>query len=486
MRICKLLVVTSYLLLAPHLVLAQQFTQSSAAPLTQVGVGAAIDESGSGASIHILTWTTAGAPTSCTIALEMSSTAAGTFTPLGTPQNCALALHGSVSISGISPAFVRVNLQSLTGTMVSVSYTYTGMGTVTSAAFASASLWAKLDALRAVEALKHGIVTIQHCPMFSSAVGDSNAVPYPTDQEFQLYSEPFGSDLDIAASFGDTGANGIPSAQNTIQTEALGQIEFQSDHFFYNWKTCISHRPTLSFNGTVGLRPALVLENLSSTTTTIANPGARPMFQDAFGWSLGPRVNVATSHSSQLEAFATLGESYLISQVTSFKQGDNTVTATPVANKVGQSALYWESGLEWKLLNTDIVNAYINKTDILDPPFSVSFGYRHDGRFMQAGDLAGFSNPQAYMFFRFSVGLNKIINWNASTVEPGKGYTFKFGIDYEKPLGDSRMPTATRYYVSANFDIMHVFKPAAPAAPATPQPNVAPQPPPVARHSNFE
>jgi hypothetical protein len=204
------------------------------------------------------------------------------------------------------------------------------------------------------------------------------------------------------------------------------------------------------------------MENLSSTTATIAIPKNRPMFQDSFAWSLGPKMNFATSQMSQLAVFANLGEKYLISQVTSFKQGDDTITATPVSNNVGQSALYWETGVEWKYLNTNITNAYLNKTDILSPPFAIAVGYKHDSRFNGAGDLSGFSNPESRLFFRFTVGLNKIGNWGGDEVTPGKGYTFKFGVDYERPIGESRMPTATRYFVSANVDIMKVFKPSNP------------------------
>lgn len=281
-------------------------------------------------------------------------------------------------------------------------------------------------------------------------------------QEYGQYHEAFGANFNVAASFGDTGVGGVPSAQNGIQTEALGLIDFESEHFFYDYTKCLSRRPTLTFGGTVGLRPALVMENLSSATATIANPNNRPMFQNAFGWTLGPKLNIATSQMSQLDAFATLGENFLIDQVTSFKQGDNTVTATPVSNGVGRSATFWETGIEWKYLNTDVANAYLNKVDVLSPPFAVSVGYKHDSRFNVSGDLASFSDAERRLFFRFSVGLNKIANWGNDQVAPGKGYTFRFGIDYEKPIGSSKMPTATRYYVSANIDIIKVFKPQTP------------------------
>jgi hypothetical protein len=292
-----------------------------------------------------------------------------------------------------------------------------------------------------------------------SCVGVTGAPPQPSAQEFGQYYEPFGANFDLAASFGDTGANGIPSAQNSIQTQALGQVQFESEHFFYDYGKCLSRRPTFSYGGTVGLRPALVMENLTSTTATISNPNARPMFQEAFGWTLGPRLNFATSQMSQLALFANLGENYLISQVTSFKQGDDTVTATPVSNGVGQSAIFWETGIEWKYLNTDMATAYINKTDVLSPPFTIAVGYKNDGRFRQKGDLASFTDGEHRMFLRFSVGLNKILNWSGDQVAPGKGYTFKFGVDYERSIGTSKMPTSTRYYVSANVDLVKVFKP---------------------------
>jgi hypothetical protein len=297
------------------------------------------------------------------------------------------------------------------------------------------------------------------CPAGSQAAA-------PTPQDITAYVDKFGANLNVLGSFGDAGAKGIPSAQNSIQPEALGQVEFESEHFGFDWARCsnltISHRPTFSFGGKIGLVPALVMENLStSSTTPLMNPKNRPMFQDAFGWNLTARINVATSHFSQFDAFSTLGEDYLLSQVTSFKQGDDTITATPVSNNVGQSALYWETGVQWKYLNTDIINAYNNKTDILNPPFDISTGYRQDGRFKGVGDLAGFLNPEKYIFLRFTVGLDKIVNWSGDQVLPGKGYTFKFGIDYERPIGDGNMPTATRYYVSANIDVMKIFKPSA-------------------------
>lgn len=446
MKTLRLFCVLACLFALPQVVRAQYFEDSSPNPLTAPSTGNAVAENGQ-ATVHALKWDTAGSPKTCFIQITSDTDSDGSFGGAIGQQKLDCTKSGSYTIKGVTAAYVEVRLSDFKGVQGdSVSYKYVGIGP-------AAELWTFLDALRAVEAYRHGITSIDSCQ--GSVPGQT---PDLTDADFQLYDETFGASLDVAASFGDTGSNGIPSATNSIQTEPLGQLQFESEHFFYDWAQCVSHKPTLSFGGTVGLRPALVLENLTSTGT-ITNSSLRPMFQDAFGWSLGPKFNLATSRS-QFSMFATLGGNYLVSQVTSFKQGDDTVTATPISNSVGQSALFGETGIEWKLLNTNIVNAYINKTDALNPPFDVSVGFRDDARFRRAGDLPKtYADPQGFVFFRFEVGLNKISNYTGTQVNPGKGYTFKFGVDYEKPAHESRMPTATRYYVSANIDLMQLFKP---------------------------
>jgi hypothetical protein len=150
----------------------------------------------------------------------------------------------------------------------------------------------------------------------------------------QLY-QPFGAVFDLLGSFNDAGSGAYPAAQSGIQTEVLGKIEWASEH--YGYKNTLSGGSTIgyekkldfSFGGAIGIYPALVLENLSSTTTTILQPLARPMFQDAFQWEIGPRINRPLFLHGEASLFVNFGQNFLINQVTSFKQGDNTVTATP-------------------------------------------------------------------------------------------------------------------------------------------------------------
>ncbi|HXM21321.1 MAG TPA: hypothetical protein VN948_08670 [Terriglobales bacterium] len=279
----------------------------------------------------------------------------------------------------------------------------------------------------------------------------------------QLY-EPFGAVFDLLGSFSDAGSGAFPSAQSGIQTEALGRIEWESEHYGYENVTKGSSevdyvgKLDFSFGGAIGLYPALVLENLSSTTETIAQPLARPMFQDAFQWQVGPRLNYPLYSHGEATFFVNLGQNFLINQVTSFKEGDNTVTATPVSNGVGRTAAFGEAGFEAKILSSTIWQAHDNKYDNLRPLFLVATGVRKDTRLSGSGDLAGYDHAQDRLFFRLFINLTKIVAYN-DQVKKAAPASVRFGVDMDRGLISQRVPTATRFFVSADFNIMQVFKP---------------------------
>jgi hypothetical protein len=293
-------------------------------------------------------------------------------------------------------------------------------------------------------------------PLLAADIVSANAAD-------QLY-QPFGAVFDLLGSFSDAGSGAYPSAQSGIQTEALGQIEWESEH--YGYKNTVSNGTTIgfekkfdfSFGGGIGIYPALVLENLSSTTTTIAQPLARPMFQAAFKWEIGPRLNRPLFSHGEASAFANFGQNFLLDQVTSFKQGDNTVTATPVSNGVGRAAAFAEGGLEAKILSSTIWLAHDNKYDNLRPLFLVATGVRKDTRLSGSGDLGGYDHPQERLFFRFFINLTSITAYSDDVKKSAPG-SIRFGIDMDRGLLSQRVPTATRFFVSADFNIMQVFKP---------------------------
>jgi hypothetical protein len=275
--------------------------------------------------------------------------------------------------------------------------------------------------------------------------------------------EPFGAVFDVLGSFGDAGSDSVPSAQSGIQTQLFGAIKWESEHFGYEntvsaEQVGYKRKVDFSFSGEFGLYPALVLENLTSTTTTIAQPNARPMFQDAFHWTIGPNLNFLQFSHGESTAFVSFGQNFLINEVTSYKQGDNTVTATPVSNGVGRAAAFVEGGLQTKILANPIWVAHDDKISHLSPLFLVASGVRRDTRFSASGDLAGYDRPEERLFFRFYINLTKVVSYTDET-KPANPASVRFGVDLERPIFDQRVPTATRFFVSADLDIMKIFRP---------------------------
>lgn len=73
---------------------------------------------------HTLAWTTVATASTCTMQLEQSSTASGTYTLLGTAQTCTSS--GTYTVS-TSAAYVRVNITALTTTgSGTLTFFYTG------------------------------------------------------------------------------------------------------------------------------------------------------------------------------------------------------------------------------------------------------------------------------------------------------------------------------------------------------------------------
>jgi hypothetical protein len=274
--------------------------------------------------------------------------------------------------------------------------------------------------------------------------------------------QPFAAVFDILGSFGDAGSGSVPAAQSGIQTQLFGRIDWESEHYGYKNTADTSgivgfkSKWDFSYGGTLGLYPSLVLENLSSTGT-IANPKLRPMFQSAFQWKIGPHLNHPLFSHGEATTFIDFGQNFLIDQVTSFKQGDDTVTATPVTNSTGRAAAFVEGGIQARIYADPIWAAHDKKTT-LTPLFLISEGVRKDERFSASGDLAGFDRPRLRNFFQFFITLTKISKYS-DDIKSDPPASVRFGVDIDRPIIEDRIGTATRFFVSGNFDVMKIFRP---------------------------
>jgi hypothetical protein len=45
-----------------------------------------------------------------------------------------------------------------------------------------------------------------------------------------------------------------------------------------------------------------------------------------------------------------------------------------------------------------------------------------------------------------------------STGEAADPFTLKFGVDYDRPRHDARVPAATRYIISSDIDVMKLLR----------------------------
>jgi hypothetical protein len=316
-----------------------------------------------------------------------------------------------------------------------------------------------------LDALKQALQNPTHANAFDGTDLDPATVKLLAEAE-GIY-QTFGAVFTAYGAFGDGGTNAVPAAQSGFQTEAVADVAFESEHYGWNHLNANGdhrpHQPEFSFGGSVGLYPSVVMENLTVESGTLTNPSNRPMFQDALHWNLGPHIDIPLFAKGEANAYVDMGQNILVDSVTSFKQGDLTVTATPVSNGVGRSAFFGEFGAQLKLLDVDITQAHTDKTSALLPKFFLSGGYRRDNRFAQSGDLAKFDSPQDRVFFKFLVSLSKIFNPD-TTGKAAAPASFDFGVDYERPItsGSSSIPGATRVIVSADLDIMKLFRPAKP------------------------
>ena len=128
---------------------------------------------------------------------------------------------------------------------------------------------------------------------------------------------------------------------------------------------------------------------------------------------------------------------------------------------------FWESGLEWRWFDNPLHIVHYDQS-LLSPIFSVSAGYRRDNRFKRAGDdLGQYSDPSARYFFRFQIS-TKVVDQRQEG-EARKTFTFRFGVDHERPVSEKFVPAATKFSITSDIDLLNIFK-AGKDRPETPPP----------------
>jgi hypothetical protein len=268
---------------------------------------------------------------------------------------------------------------------------------------------------------------------------------------FDLFGAVFNSAFALAA----TGNGTVRSAQDAIEPQFRGTIDWESEHF--GGDTAKAQFFHFSFGGTFGYAPVMLMTDLQKNGT--AEPGApRPLFQQGLVWDITPRINskIPGYDQGEFSSFFRFGENWYTSEVSSFKAQDDTIVATVISNDVGRAASFWEVGEEFRLFKKTLPIVHAEKS-FVTPVFSVSGGFRHDGRFNRSGELATYDSPESRTFVRFLVTLTKLL-LPETPGQPTRTFDASFGVDYQRPLADSRIPAATRIIFKSDIDLIKLLQ----------------------------
>ena len=266
--------------------------------------------------------------------------------------------------------------------------------------------------------------------------------------------EPFGAVFNGALWLASTGNGSVRSAQDSIEPQFRGTIDWESEHF--NGDSGFGRYAHFSFGGTFGYAPIMVLTDLTKNGT--AETGSpRPLFQQGLVWDIAPRLNTRLYSSGEMSIFGRFGQTWYTSEVTSFKAGDDTIVATVIDNNVGRDATFWETGAEFRMFRKPLSIIHGEKSYVT-PTFSASGGFRDDSRFKRAGsEISGYDNPESRTFLRFLVSLDKIM-FPKTADQAQSTFSASFGVDYDRPLADDRIPATTRLIFKADVDLFKLFQ----------------------------
>lgn len=276
----------------------------------------------------------------------------------------------------------------------------------------------------------------------------------------QGLEEPFGALLDTGATFSATGNDEVPNARDSTDTEIRGTIRWESKHFRDDY----GRKWDWSFGGQIGFAPALTLVqvkrvdngNATSGTGNVVSPTPQALFRQAFVWDFGPRMNFPLRDGFEASVFTRVGQTRLWNATESFKRGSDSYVAEAVANRTGSAEAFYETGAELRLYDVPIDVAHHEKSYV-NPAFLLSGGFRLDNRFQRSGTVLGsYDRPRDRWFYRMTVNLNKVLQPRKQGQE-SETFAFRFSVDHDHSLFESRIPQGTRYTFSTGIDVVKLF-----------------------------
>ena len=276
--------------------------------------------------------------------------------------------------------------------------------------------------------------------------------------------EPLSAMLFTGATFGDaaktakkgTSSSATDDAKAASAPGPSAMIVFESPHFGED-------RPFplhVAFGGKVGFQQTMSMVKPEPGDKTAADAAPVADYKDSILWSTGMSVYGRTGGKAEGYARASIGGTR-VGDSRSVLEADNNrgFLAVPVDAGSQVSAARWEVGLGWNYYGRPMELTHLDKS-LLNPAFSVYGLWRKDRRFLQAGDLADFENPEARWAYGMSVNLRNLVTSDGDSVESLGGGTFDFGFTVEREFARGtglRIPDSTRYMIRGSVNILNAL-----------------------------
>lgn len=248
-------------------------------------------------------------------------------------------------------------------------------------------------------------------------------------------------------------------------TAGLGNIIWQSRHV--GDSTIRKWGLEISAGGRIGMQPVLSLvvpdaapatgtatsSSSGDAATTAPAVKATPsaVHQNAFVWTAGLQVHLPVSQlDSEFTLFGNLGSAVLTTSPKVLGTGMAAQLSLPLDAGTSRNAWRWESGIQFSVFDNELDQIHA-EGGMLTPQLLVAVAWRRDRRFADASD---FTSPADRLLFRFTLDAIRVLD-KRQVGDSAKNYTFGFAVERERGFGARAVPTATRYLLRGDVNLLN-------------------------------
>ena len=255
------------------------------------------------------------------------------------------------------------------------------------------------------------------------------------------------------------------AAGSDSSAAGLGNIIWQSRHV--GDSTIRRWGLEISGGGRIGMQPVLNLvvpepatatasaaassSGASASTSASAKTAPTAVHQNAFVWTAGLQVHVPVSQlDSEFALFGNLGSALLTTTPKVLGTGTAAQLALPLDTGTKNNAWRWETGVQFSVFDNELDQIHA-EGGMLTPQLQAAVAWRRDTRF---ADASGFTSPTDRVIFRFALDAIRVLD-KRQVGDNARTYTFGFAVERERGLGGRPLPSATRYLLRGDVNLLN-------------------------------